>query len=115
MAKLETIMVPSTAEGKHWSVGCYKNDKGGIRASAIEGDLTKEDAGNGRYYTSFKYALYGDTRMYAERAEGTMTAKNITKVVTNWLRKMRDVGLITHEAHDEAVAKIPSHVRIGKR
>ena len=86
----DRIYLPSTRDGKTWSIYTHKPDGRPAYAYAVEGILEQED---GRM-RSFTTELFGSDRHVREDIPGRATAKAKEAAVARLIARMTDDGLI---------------------
>lgn len=84
--------VPSTTEGKTWSVSVYKPQGRPAYATAVEG-VSKNEGG----FHSFSFMLF-EARQYNVPLGGNNTAKNRAKAFDQLRTVMVEAGVIDSDA-----------------
>lgn len=84
--------IPSTTEGKTWSVFVHKPQGRPAYASAIEGE-SKDEGG----FHSFSFMMF-QARQYTVHLEGNNTAKNRAKALHTLRTQMVDAEVISPDA-----------------
>lgn len=101
MAKLDRMMIKSTAPGKHWSLSSHDGT-----ISAIEGELEESCTADGKAkWTSFTFTMF-EGRSTREPIRGRAVAKNVLSATRDMLSTLRLNNCIDAPTYVKAMAEM---------
>lgn len=93
---MSKLFLPSTTEGKTWSIGFIKYPKRPAYWSATEGEVEHSEY-EGVKFTTFKFTLF-QARQRRKFIEGPATAKKKDAALADLIDSLRIEGLIKEAA-----------------